>query len=112
MKNSKLKQVGQIFVALTMLAAAGGAAAYDFTVTNSTEVKITTVEASEDGKTWGKFDMGTGLAAGASRKITWNSSTDDSGCEWQVRATYADGSASEPTKFDFCKEDLEIEFTE
>jgi len=112
MKNSLEKNAIAGLFAIAMIAAAGGASAYDFTVTNSTKVKITSVEASEDGKSWGKFDMGAGLAAGASSKITWDSATDESGCEWQVRASYADGSESEPSKFDFCEKDLDIEFTE
>ena len=112
MKNSNVKQAAYLLASLTMLAAAGSAAAYDFTVTNSTEVKIISIEASEDGKTWGKFNIGTGLAADESTKITWDASTDESVCEWQVRADYADGSKAAPAKFDFCEKDLEIEFTE
>jgi hypothetical protein len=112
MKNTSQNFVSKTMLALATFACIGSANAYDFTVTNSTEVKIVGVEASEDGKTWGAFDMGAGLAAGASSKITWDSSTDESGCAWQVRASYADGSESEPAEFDFCEEDLEIEFTE
>lgn len=112
MKNTSQKIATKTLLAVALFACVGGANAYEFNITNSTAVKITSVEASEDGKTWGKFDMGAGLAAGASTKITWDSSTDNSGCEWQVKAGYADGSASAPAKFDFCKDDIEIEFTE
>ena len=112
MKHSSQKIVTKTVLALAMFACIGGANAYEFNITNSTESKITGVEASEDGKTWGKFDMGAGLAAGESTTITWDASTDDSGCEWQVKASYADGSVSLPAKFDFCKDDIEIEFTE
>ena len=112
MKHTSQKFVTKTLITLALFASMGGANAYEFNITNSTAVKITSVEASEDGKTWGKFDMGAGLAAGASTTITWDSSTDDSGCEWMVKASYADGSASAPAKFDFCKDDIEIEFTE
>ena len=112
MKHTSQKIVTKTLLALAMFACIGGANAYEFNITNSTESKITGVEASEDGKTWGKFDMGAGLAAGESTTITWDASTDDSGCEWQVKASYADGSVSLPAKFDFCKDDIEIEFTE
>ncbi len=112
MKHTSQNTVTKTALALAMFACIGGANAYEFNITNSTKSKITGVEASEDGKTWGKFDMGTGLPAGESTKITWDSSTDKSGCEWQVKANYADGSESEPAKFDFCEKDIELEFTE
>lgn len=112
MKNISQNFVNKTLLALATFACMGGANAYEFTVTNSTASKIVSVEASEDGKTWGAFDMGAGLAAGASSTITWDASTDESGCAWQVRASYADGSESEPTEFDFCEEDLTINFTE
>ena len=85
MKNTSQKIVTKTLLALAMFACIGGANAYEFNITNSTGSKITGVEASEDGKTWGKFDMGAGLAAGESTTITWDSSTDDSGCEWRAR---------------------------
>lgn len=112
MKHTSQNTVTKAILAVALFACIGGANAYEFNITNSTKSKITSVEASEDGKTWGKFDMGKGLAAGASTTITWDASTDDSGCEWQVKASYADGSESEPAAFDFCEKDLEIEFSE
>lgn len=104
--------VKKAIFALAIFACIGGAHAYEFNITNSTAVKITSVEASEDGETWGKFNIGAGLAAGATTTITWDASTDESGCAWQVRASYADGSEAAPAEFDFCEEDIEIEFTE
>src|SRR5687768_3639914 len=84
--------------------------AYEFNVSNNTKSKITALEVSEDGKSWANFDVGTGIAPGATFKMIWDESTDESGCEWQARAKYADGSESEPAAFDFCEEGLEIEF--
>ena len=112
MKHRNQKIVTKSLLALALFTCIGGANAYEFKITNSTKVKIVSIEATEDGKNWGKFDIGAGLAGGASTTITWDASTDDSGCGWKVRAGYADGSESEPKEFDFCEEDLEIEFTE
>lgn len=85
-------------------------AAYTFTIENNTESKITGIEVSEDGESWGDFDVGKGIAAGTAVEATWDSSTDDSGCEWQFRATFDDGSTSDAVAFDFCEEDLVINF--
>ena len=112
MKHTSQKIVTKTLIALAMFACIGGANAYEFSITNSTESKITAVQASEDGKTWGAFDMGAGLPAGENTTITWDSSTDSSGCDWLVKASYADGSESLPAKFDFCEDNIELEFTE
>ena len=84
--------------------------AYSFTITNTTDSRITKVEVSEDGKSWGFFDIGPGIKPGDTTEVVWDSSTDDSGCEWQVRASFADKTTSPPAAFDFCEEDLGIEF--
>lgn len=85
-------------------------AAYTFTIANNTGNKITGIEVSEDGKSWGDFDVGKGIPSGGSAEATWAENTDESGCEWQFRATFADDSVSEEIAFDFCEEDLTIEF--
>ncbi|MBB5208419.1 hypothetical protein [Chiayiivirga flava] len=99
-----------VLLALSLFALPAVSHAYSFTITNSSSSRITGVEVSEDGRSWGYFDIGRGIPAGTSTEVVWDSSTDDSGCEWQVRATFADESVSDPTSFDFCEEDLEIEF--
>lgn len=98
------------FIALSLLVLPALGQAYSFTLTNNTDSRITKVEVSEDGESWGFFDIGGGLTAGSSSEMVWDPSTDDSNCEWQVRATFADESISDPAAFDFCEEDLEIEF--
>jgi len=85
---------------------------YSFKVHNKTEVKIKQVLVSEDKKTWGKFDIGTGIGAGKTVKLVWDKSTNTENCKQWVKAVYADESESTPAKFDFCEEDLEIEFEE
>ena len=95
-----------------MLAALSGTAAaeYSFDVSNNTDQKIIGIEVSEDGNDWGKFDIGAGIKAGTTSTLVWDASTDDSSCEWTFRATFADGSVSEEVDFDFCEEDLTLEF--
>ena len=84
--------------------------AYEFTINNLTSSKIVALEVSEDGASWGNFNVGAGLDAGASATATWSESTNDSNCEWQVRAKFADGSSSDAATFDFCEEELVVEF--
>ena len=85
---------------------------YSFKVHNKTEVKIKQILVSEDKKTWGKFDIGSGIAGGKTVKLVWAKTTNSEGCKQWVKAIYADESESTPAKFDFCEEDLEIEFEE
>ncbi len=85
-------------------------AEYSFVVHNNTGDKIVAIHVSEDGANWGKFNIGSGIPAGASSQLVWDASTDESGCEWLFRATFADGSESEEVPFDFCEEGLELEF--
>lgn len=83
---------------------------YSFKVHNSTKTTIKKLLLSEDGKKWGTFDIGKGIAAGKTADLVWDSSTDNSGCDWWVKAVYADGSETEVVKFDFCEKGLELEF--
>jgi hypothetical protein len=84
---------------------------YRFKVRNKTKVTIKKLLVSEDGKKWGYFDVGAGIPAGATQELVWDKSTDNSGCEWYVKAVYADGDESEPARFDFCEKDLVLEFS-
>lgn len=86
---------------------------WHFKVKNLTESKITKLQVSEDKKTWGDFDIGSGISAGKTETLIWDSSTDNEGCSQWIRAKFSDGSTSEPSKQDFC-EDLDdpIEFSE
>ncbi|CAG1023289.1 hypothetical protein DOJK_02215 [Patescibacteria group bacterium] len=83
---------------------------YSFKVHNTTKNTITKILVSEDGKTWGEFDVGKGIGAGKSETLVWDSSTNNEGCKQSVKAVYDDGSESEPAKFDFCEKNLELEF--
>lgn len=86
---------------------------WHFVVANKTESAIKKLEVSADKKDWGNFDIGSGIAAGATETLVWDSSTDDEPCEQWIRAKFADGSASPASKQDFCQDlDTPIEFTE
>lgn len=85
---------------------------YSFVVKNKTESRITQLLASEDGKTYGKFDIGRGIQAGGKVTLVWDESTNNEDCKQWIKAIFADGSESEPTIFDFCEKNLEIEFEE
>ena len=107
-----MKVVHQLLAAIALAACAGSASAYDFTVTNSTGQSINGVHATEDGKNWGSFKLSADIPPGGEMKLVWSPETESTGCEWQVKATFADGSESEPAKFDFCEANLNIEFSE
>lgn len=83
---------------------------YSFKVTNKTKVAIKKLLASEDGKKYGYFDIGSGIGAGKTATLVWDKSTDNGDCEWYFKALFADGEESEPVVFDFCEENLELVF--
>lgn len=85
---------------------------FSFKVINRTDVTIKKLMVSIDGKKWGFFDIGAGIGSGKSADLVWSKSTDSEPCKQWVKAVYADKSESKPVKFDFCEEDLELEFTE
>lgn len=83
---------------------------YQYKVHNGTSVTITKLMASEDGKTYLPFDIGAGIKPGQTVTLVWDKSTDNGACEWWIKAGYADGDTSPAAKFDFCEEDLVLEF--
>ena len=83
---------------------------YSFKVHNTTKFLIKKLLASEDGKTYGFFDIGDGIKAGATVKLVWDKSTNSGDCKQYFKAVFADGDESPSVKFDFCEEDLELEF--
>ena len=83
---------------------------YSFKVHNGTDSRITKILVSENGKSWGQFNIGGGIKPGATVKLTWDSSTNSESCEQYVKAVFADGTQAKPSLFDFCEKNLEIEF--
>lgn len=83
--------------------AAHAAENWYFYVGNNSESRIVALQVSENGKAWGDFDIGGGIAPGKTEKLEWYSSTDNESCNQWIRARFADGSDSEAAKFNFCK---------
>src|SRR5437868_14514886 len=116
MKKTSLIKTAVFALALTStvllprLACANDEKEYSFVLHNTTEEKITALMVSEDGEKWGKFDIGSGLKAGASAKFVWDKSTHSEACTQYVKAEFEDGSESKPVQHDFCKEGLELGF--
>jgi hypothetical protein len=83
---------------------------YAFKVKNANVQRITKLLASEDGKKYLDFDIGKGIDVDEIVTLNWDKSTNKSGCEWYLKAVYADKSVGEAVQFNFCEEDLMIEF--
>ena len=111
-KHSFLAAASCTLFAFSAAMALAGEDEHSFKVHNKTEVKITGILVSQDGKEYGKFDIGEGIGAGKTVNLVWDKSTDSESCKQFVKAVYADESESEPAKFDFCEADLVIEFEE
>lgn len=112
-----LNSVRMGFVAIALGIAANGmattganAAEFSFTATNTTNTVITGILVSENKSEWGYFDIGSGIKPGSTSNLVWSQSTNGENCAQWVKAAYADGSESEPAKFDFCEDGLEINF--
>jgi hypothetical protein len=111
--KSYLTKALSMAAAIALLIAASVSAAdgnYSFKVKNTTDVTITKLLASTDDKDYGNFDIGKGIKPGETVTLVWDKSTDKSDCEWFFKAVFADGEESEAVSFDFCEEDLELEF--
>lgn len=96
--------------ATLLLTTSASAEEYSFEVTNNTGVRIKKILVSEDGEEYGYFDIGSGVKPGATVTLVWDSSTNGESCVQYFKAVFADGEESEPQKFDFCEEDVAIEF--
>jgi hypothetical protein len=112
MKNY-LKQIALLLCTCALVIAPirhAFAAEFSFKVHNTTKDTIKKLLASEDGKTYGFFDIGKGIKAGETATLEWDKSTDDGKCKQWFKAVFADGEESEAVQFDFCEDDLTLEF--
>lgn len=101
----------RIIVLAALLAFAVTASAdYKFKVHNNTDTAIKKILVSEDGEEFGYFNIGNGIKAGATVELVWAESTDGESCEQFFKAVFADGEESEAVQFDFCEEDVTLEF--
>lgn len=100
-----------LFAAVLMAAFTTPAFAdYRFTVHNNSDQDIVKIEVSEDGESWGPFNIGDGIPSEGSAELVWDESTDNSGCEWLFRATFEEGYVANSDTINFCEEGVEINF--
>ena len=102
-----------IAVSLTALLSSAAIAAdsgFQFKVHNTTRSTIVKILVSEDGRSWGEFDLGSGIPAGSSDTLVWDESTNNERCDEYIKAVFADGVETDVAKFNFCEANLEIEF--
>ncbi|MBX7223750.1 MAG: hypothetical protein K1Y36_27800 [Blastocatellia bacterium] len=83
---------------------------YKFKVHNNTKTTIKKVLVSEDGKKYGYFDIGSGIAPGRTMELVWDKSTNSESCTQYFKAVFSNGEESDAVKFDFCEEGLVLEF--
>ncbi len=83
---------------------------YTFKVKNANVQRIIKLLTSEDGKKYLEFDIGKGIDVDEIVTLNWDKSTNKSGCEWYLKAVYADKSVGDAVRFNFCEENLIIEF--
>jgi hypothetical protein len=83
---------------------------YSFKVHNNTEKTITKLLVSEDGETYGFFDIGDGIKAGDTETLVWNKATNSQSCHQWFKAVWEGGEEGKPVKFDFCEKGLVLEF--
>lgn len=105
-----IKLLPAFIAGVLVLSSSASADEYSFVVENATKTTIKKLLVSEDGREWGRFDIGAGIKARKSETLVWDASTDGEACEQYVKAVFSDGSESEPATFDFCEKDLEIVF--
>ena len=108
--QSSRVRIALFFAALLLVSLSAFADDYSFKVHNNSDQAIKKILVSEDGDEYGFFDIGKGIKAGATVELVWDSSTNGESCEQYFKAVFADGSESDATKFDFCEEDLTLEF--
>jgi len=111
--SSALRHAVVALPVLMLAFSASAAQQWHFVVKNKTESNITKLQVSQDKSEWGNFDVGSGIAPGERATLVWGESTSNEKCKQWIRAKFADGSWSEPSKQDFCQDlDDPIEFGE
>jgi hypothetical protein len=101
-----LLTTGLLAAALLGSVATASAEQWYFYVQNDSSQAITGLYTSENGSSWGRFNLGSGIASGKKAKLVWNRSTNNQGCNQYVKAVFADGSDFKTDKMNFC-EDLD-----
>ena len=83
---------------------------YKFKVHNNTKETITKLLVSEDGDTYGFFDIGDGIEPDETETIVWDKSAHGESCHQWFKAVWESGKEGKPVKFDFCEKGLTLEF--
>ena len=99
-----------VFVSLPAAGIARVQDEYKFKVHNNTKQVIKKVLVSEDGKEYGYFKIGNGIAPGQTVTLIWDKSTNNGPCHQYFKAVFEDDEESHPVSFNFCEEGLVLEF--
>lgn len=107
--RTALLGIALVFLSFTA-ANAQSSEEFSFKVTNNTDLTIKKLLVAEAGKKYGYFDIGNGIAPGKTVTLVWDKSTNNEACVQYFKAVYSDDTESEPAKFDFCEDELELVF--
>ncbi|UBF28281.1 hypothetical protein K9N68_10590 [Kovacikia minuta CCNUW1] len=91
-------------LSLAVKATPASAEQWYFWVKNDSRANIQKLLVSEDQEKWGYFEIGAGVAPGATEKMVWAQSTNSESCTQWIKAEFSDGEESEPAQFNFCKD--------
>ena len=83
---------------------------WSFTVKNNTKTTIKRLLVAEPNKKYKDFDIGKGIAPGATATLIWNKATDNEQCKQWFKAVYSDGVETEPAYIDFCEDEVDLVF--
>jgi hypothetical protein len=109
-RSTRISLLAAALLLLSFTAANAAEEEYSFKVHNNTKHTIKKILASEDGESYGNFDIGKGIKPGATVELVWDASTNGESCHQYFKAVFDNGEESEATKFDFCEDDLTLEF--
>jgi hypothetical protein len=109
-KSVRVSLITSALLLSTFIAGGAFADEFKFKVHNNSGQAIKKLLVSEDGKTFGKFDIGSGIKAGATVELVWDQSTNSEACEQTFKVVFADGEESDAAEFNFCEDDLTLEF--
>ncbi|BBC26414.1 hypothetical protein [Pseudanabaena sp. ABRG5-3] len=102
-KRSLLVSTSVLALSLVVNVASASAEQWYFFVKNNSSSTIKRLFVAEPNKSWGEFDIGSGIAPGENTKMIWDSSTNNQQCRQWIKAKFADGSESTPSIIDFCQ---------
>ena len=88
----------------------GGDNEVSFKVHNNTKETITKLLVSEDGDTYGYFDIDDGIEPGDTETVVWDKSAHGESCHQWFKAVWESGKEGKAVKFDFCEKGLTLEF--